>query len=137
MKTTQQSQPQPITRERWAEVVAEYTPPLPEPLTRRRHHRGDTPGSAGVTFTPDGGSPEEPIVAICNVLQISAEGLTLRSRQDIPPETQVAIDLRLGEQTLALSGQTVHSTGTVGAFKVGVKLKFVEPAAPGDAGANL
>ena len=137
MKTTQQSQPQPITRQRWAEVIAEYTPPVPEPSIRRRHQRCHTLASARVTFVPDGGSTEGPIVAICNVLEVSAEGLTLRSRQQIPPETQVAIDLRLGEQILALSGLTVHSTGTVGAFKVGVELKFVEPAAPGDAGASL
>ena len=127
MSTTQDTKPQPITRDRWTEIVARHALPLRKPRLKRRHHRYHTLGSARLTFMMHSADREPPVERRCKVTQLSGEGLTLRSPERIPLRTQLAIELCLEELPCHVSGQVIHCTGTVGAYKVGVALRFAEP----------
>ncbi len=131
MSTTEQTKPQPITRDRWMEVVARHALPLTEPQFKRRHHRYYTLRAARLAFTLHRGARAVTAVRSCKVIQISAEGLTLRSQERIPLRTQMAIELRCaepasGEAPFLVFGKVIHCTQTDDAFKVGVQLRFSE-----------
>lgn len=126
---------QTITREAWAKIVEEHSGPS-EPEYRRQHPRHDTFGSATLTLEADEGEDERQVHR-CAVLQISADGLTLRSPAPVPIHKIVVIGLELADRPLVLLGKIRHSTPTIGAFKIGVQLQFSENDAGRKAGPTL
>ena len=132
MSTTRQTKPQPVTRDRWMEIVARHALPLTAPQFKRRHRRYPSLRSARVAFTVHRGARVVTVVRSCKVIQISAEGLTLRSQERIPLRAQLAIELHVteppsGEVPFLVFGNVVHCTQMANAFKVGVQLLFAEP----------
>jgi hypothetical protein len=121
----------PISREQWAEIVAEHSASAAAECGRRLHPRHPSLGSAQLAYTVDDGYNEVPTIRRCTVLEISADGVTFRSRERIPLDEPVVIELTLGGGLVALWGHVVHCTQTVGAFKVGVKLEFPQQRANG------
>lgn len=117
-----------ISREEWAKIVAEYGQPT-EPEHRRRHPRHPLVGAAKLTFTVEVDGQPATKVHHCAVLQISAEGLTLRSHNPLAVHAVAAIELPLEVRNVGLEGRVVHCTQTVGAYKVGIELRFREPGA--------
>jgi hypothetical protein len=119
------------TRERWQGIVAQYAAPVPPPPVRRKHPRYDADGRARVDSTGDSAGGRAAAVH-CRVLQISAEGLTLRSPEAIAQHTQLEIELHLDEHIVLLHGRVVHCTQSVGAMKIGIQLMFDDTRAGDD-----
>ena len=116
MSSTEQSTLQPVTRARWAEIVTNHVSDQQQPPPVKRHEpRQAVEGFAKLTIT---------IVRTCTLLQVSEGGLMVRSPKEIPVGTRLSIESYLHDEAVLLSGEVVHCTETVGAFKVGVQLSF-------------
>lgn len=121
----------PLVREDWERIVIRYATVIAAPPVKRRHPRYDTTGRAKLSKA----GSQAVLVETCALLQVSAEGLTLRSHDEIPLHELLAIEVRLTDRAVLLHGRVVHCTGTVGGYKLGVLLTFdespsVEQAAP-------
>jgi hypothetical protein len=132
MNTTGQTKSQPITRDHWMDLVARHALPLTAPQFKRRHYRYPSLSSARVAFALQRGARVVTAIRRCKVMQISAEGLTLRSQERIPLRAQLAIELHTteppsGKGLFLVFGTVIHCTQTADAFKVGVQLLFSEP----------
>ena len=112
----------PLARADWKQVVTRYATVIVAPPVKRRHPRYDATGQARLSKA----GSEAALVETCVLLQVSAEGLTLRSPDEIRLHELLAIEVRLPDRTVLLHGRVVHCTGTVGAFKLGVQLTFDE-----------
>ncbi len=128
MDVSQQTEYQPITPEQWTQLVAQHGSGAAASLMRRRQLRYHVQGPTRVAFSRHADSSEASNARTCSVLDISNDGLMLRSREQVPLQTPLAIELYFGDQTITVFGTVVHCTQTVGAFKIGVKLRFDEPA---------
>jgi hypothetical protein len=82
--------------------------------------------AANVAWIPGDVAERAPSVRRCAALEISQEGLSLRSPVPIPAGTLLAIKLRLADCKLVLWGRVAHCTLGTGAFHVGVQLRFPE-----------
>ena len=124
MHASQRAPSQPVTPEQWTQLVAEYGTGPAASLLRRRQPRYYVQGPTRVAFSRDADCSEGPNARTCSVLDISNDGLMLRSREQLPVHTPLAIELYFGDQTITVFAAVVHCTQTVGAFKIGVKLRF-------------
>jgi hypothetical protein len=119
-KTTQD----PLIRDRWMGIVEQLSVPLADLPLRRRSPRYRVDKTVKVIIHPSIGAPKIPQELTCSVVEVSADGMMLRTRQEMRAYTKLTIEWADGEETLALPGKVRHSTGTVGAFKIGVELDF-------------
>ena len=67
------------------------------------------------------GRREERTAALLNA---SGGGLMLRSHEELPAGTKVLLRLPHADQLLEVAGRIMHSTTTVGGFKLGILLDF-------------
>jgi hypothetical protein len=65
-----------------------------------------------------------PVTARVRLLNASADGAMLMSREVIPECIPVLLVYRDEEEDCALMGEVMHCTSTVGGHKVGVELRF-------------
>ena len=128
MDARQRTEYQPITPEQWTQLVTQHGSGPAASLLRRRQLRYYVQGPTRVAFSRHADSRDASNAHTCSVLDVSNDGLMLRSREQVPLQTPLAIELYFGEQTITIFGTVVHCTQTVGAFKIGVKLRFDEPA---------
>ncbi|HUU96063.1 MAG TPA: PilZ domain-containing protein [Phycisphaerae bacterium] len=128
MDASQRTEYQPITPEQWTQLVTQHGADAAASLLRRRQPRYYVQGPTRVAFSRHADSSEASKAHTCSVLDISNDGLMLRCREQVPLQTPLAIELYFGDQTIMVFGTVVHCTQTVGAFKIGVKLRFDEPA---------
>jgi hypothetical protein len=114
-------QPKSLTEAEWLEALARCVTPEVEPPVRRDHRRyGVDFGLARLSYTRDG----VPLTRTAPLLQISAEGLMVQIQEPIRVYTPLRLEVILGDETFALTGQVAHSTQTVGGYKVGIQLLF-------------
>ena len=128
MDASQRTQYQPTTYEQWTQLVTQHGADAAASLLRRRQFRYYVQGPTRVAFSKHADSGAASNARTCSVLDISNDGLMLRSQEQVPVRTPLAIELYFGDQTITAFGTVVHCTQTVGAFKIGVKLRFDEPA---------
>ena len=128
MDASQRTEYQPITPEQWTQLVTQHGSGPAASLLRRRQLRYYVQGPTRVAFSRHADSGDASNAHTCSVLDVSNDGLMLRSREQVPLQTPLAIELYFGDQTITVFGTVVHCTQTVGAFKIGVKLRFDEPA---------
>lgn len=124
----------PITRQEWADIVAQFSGGRRTPNIKRRQPRFDAGGFARLFCKRRDGAREEQVCLRCSVLEKSNAGITLRCQDWLHERTDVAVELLLDDRPVVLLGRVVHCTQTVGAFKIGVQLKFIAEKArqPGD-----
>ena len=91
---------------------------------RRAYHRFFVPGQAVIRYTPTSGGDTQPMTIVSTIIEVSPEGLMVRSHWDIPLKHKLTILVTLGDDTVPLLGQAVHCTGTVSGYKVGIHLQF-------------
>ncbi len=93
---------------------------------RRKHVRFRMEGWAIVTFD----SPDKPgaqaVCSGCQVLDVSEEGIALRTNRKIAPDTAVSLEMHVSGRIFWLSGKVVYNRGLAGSIRVGVKLQFDE-----------
>ncbi len=109
------------SKAQWHEAMDSFEDPV-DALGRRDMPRCRVAGSA--TVTTQASERMGSVESRCALLEASTTGLTCRSRIAIPMDTQVAIELYIGDEVFRLAGTVVHSTGTVGGFKIGIELTF-------------
>jgi PilZ domain len=73
--------------------------------------------SAIITGAHSGAVPDT-----ATAMNISFEGMMLRSHVDLQPGTRIRVDLMLEDETIAVEGIVQHSTPSVGCFKIGLKI---------------
>jgi hypothetical protein len=108
------------TRGDWNLLIEKLFQPEAEPKWRRQHRRYGAQGEIRATCM----SEWEPKNHSWDLRQISGEGLTAGSPQEVPEDTLFALDIRVNDQTIRAKGRVKHSTQTIGCYKVGIELVF-------------
>lgn len=60
------------------------------------------------------------------MLDVSAEGISVRGQQKIPPGTAIHIELIVGDRRFGLLGQVMNSSGFPGNVRLGIRLGFAD-----------
>lgn len=123
------SELQPITRDRWTELVSAYPAGTSSWEIRRHHIRHHVQVPANVCFNVEHEGRRTTTMMPCSVMNASTGGLMLHSDVTIDPHTAIELQVRLGEEIARLSGWVVHTTGTVNGIKIGTYLHFDETSA--------
>ena len=111
------------TRERWREVLSQYSE-----SDRGDHRRCNQRayvqfGVAKLSFDDEQGMPD---VRTGRLLNASHGGVMIKQYQSIPAKTELQIEATIGDETFALAGHVVHATETLGGFKIGIELRFTD-----------
>lgn len=112
------------TRERWIEVLSLHSC-VEEPEYRRECSRRPLMFD-GVKLAFEESC--RPVVRGGKLLNASPSGVMIRQYKEIQAHTLVMLSVALDEETLVLAGEVVHSTQTVGGYKVGIELRFTDPS---------
>ena len=123
----------PIDAQAWAALVARNVQMDLQMLSKRKSARYDVAfGHVTVYFR------EEPRPHFsATLLQVSLEGLMLRTFERIPRGTVVALHIFVGDDECVVHAESMHSTDTVSGYKIGFRLQFSDaptPAAKNPAG---
>jgi len=114
------------TNEQWntaiAEVVDTDVKTEVKPRCRRSHQRYAADGEIKVTGQIDG----KPVKQAWDLRQVSLEGISARSSQEIPAEARLEFEVCINGHVLRVRGKIKHCTQTIGGYKVGIKLLFDE-----------
>ncbi len=104
--------------ERWRHFLARIGGVNYKPDARRTNQRYTADGDVRISFVDDGDAQQRML----RLLDISIDGMTVKGSNEVSPGTQVAIQLDMEEGPFDASGTVVHCTGTLGGFKVGIRL---------------
>ena len=115
-----QTIPQTLTRNEWCDIVANIVKPETEPPIRRSCRRYTMDGEARGTWR----DAKRAYKRTWRVLEISTGGLTLKSYDAVPIDTDIELVVNLNGIPFALRGRIMHSTQTLGGYKLGVQLLF-------------
>ncbi|MBU0638845.1 MAG: PilZ domain-containing protein [Planctomycetes bacterium] len=126
MGPIQQTELRPITRERWLQCLDEFAGEVAPPFAKRRFDRFSTAAYAKLVYTRRLGERKSAMVVTGALLQLSEEGIMLRTNEPVPIHTSAAVELHLGDEPVVVLGTVRHCTDTVGAFKVGLELSFLQ-----------
>lgn len=110
----------PTTRDEWSKIVSAASLAEMEPKARRNTRRYPCSGEIKVSGEID----DEPFRGTWNLLQVSMTGISARADREVPDRMKVTIRWRWGSQDVFVRGRVMHSTQTVGGYKVGVRLEF-------------
>ena len=115
---------QPCERvDQWLDVLARYAIDSEDSDVRRDDARYEVLADAVISYLPRFAEEhEQPVALFGKVFELSNRGITLRTQNQIPGDAQVEVQLMFEEGPVAVRGRAIHCTGTVGAFKIGVKL---------------
>jgi hypothetical protein len=113
------------TRDEWMQHVRGYSPEATCTLVRRGEARCPATGTAILHYVDDSGVVEREKAVAADLLEVSPSGCMLRTSCEIPV-SQVQIELKTEGKIYLLAGRTRHSTSTIGGFKTGILLQFIE-----------
>jgi hypothetical protein len=106
----------------WKHVLARYVVPEMGSEWRRRTIRYPLCGEIRAAIRhPDGIMNRELALR-----EVSVSGVMARYHQRLPESAPVRMEVRIGEYWLAVLGEIVHCTETIGGYKVGIRLHFPE-----------
>ena len=118
----------PITREQWLQMIAPYVTTEPEPGVRRAQRRYNVEGMVAVA--PINAAGSQTAVRTVSLLQLSDDGIMVRSHTDLPLDTIVGMQVYIEDHIFTVLGRVMHCTDTVGGYKIGIQLAFTDaPAA--------
>jgi hypothetical protein len=106
------------TRKEWLHVLQENVVAEIEPNYRRKHRRYSVFGEVKATGIVD----DAPFKRTWTLTEISAEGITAKSDNEIPVGIRLELAVNITGTPLFLRGQVTHCTQTVGGYKVGIWL---------------
>lgn len=104
--------------DRWRHFLARIGGVNYKPDARRTNQRYTADGDVRISFVEDGDSQHRML----RLLDISIEGMTVKGSNEVPQGTHLTIQLDMDEGPFAASGKVVHCTGTLGGFKIGIRL---------------
>lgn len=112
------------THERWLEVLSQYACVEEQEYRRECSRRSLVFDDVKLAFEELG----RPVVRGGKLLNASPSGVMIRQYKEIQACTLVMLSVALDEETLVLAGEVMHSTQTVGGYKVGIELRFTDPS---------
>ncbi len=127
MHPAQTSPAAPLTRDQWQELLTGSLPgsELEPPVRRRCRRYGVNLGTWRLVYLRE----TRPAELRVTLLNAALDGLMTRSREELPERVSVVLVLTTADDVEhRLLGEVVHCTGTVGGYKVGIRLRFAEPA---------
>src|SRR5512143_2516651 len=108
-----------MTRSAWCAWIAHIPPSEPETGVKRHSlRRAIAAGPVQIRYGRDGRAGRQA----CWVLEVSANGLTLRALRAVPERDSVEIWWPEQDGVMRLRGTIAHCTGSVGGYKLGVTL---------------
>lgn len=114
-----------MTRSRWADLVAQCAREASVANRRQETRRFALGATARLAFEKSG----RPATQFAGVLNVSTDGVMLKSANRIAYGTAVVLQLAITDEPVILAGRVIHCTQTVGGYKVGIELQFQdEPA---------
>lgn len=113
------------TRDQWMQHVRGYSPEATCTLVRRGEARCPATGTAILRYSDNSEDVERETAVAADLLEVTPSGCMLRTSREIPVAL-VQIELRTEGKVYHLAGRTRHSTSTIGGFKTGILLQFVE-----------
>jgi hypothetical protein len=121
MQTHSNEQSSAMTRDQWLALLSAHVDPEMEILHNRKQARyAPDFGTATLTFEDE----SRPVSITGRLLDISASGFMTKLHRKIDCYTAIWAELIVGEDHASVVGYVVHSTPTVGGFKLGVALQF-------------
>ena len=75
-----------------------------------------------IIFTVDGHTSQDDVA----ILDVSAEGVLGLTQGEVPVQADVRIEVAPEGAIFALQGRTIHSTQSLGGYKTGIELSFVD-----------
>lgn len=109
-----------ISKAYWKRFLQRTVAPEPKSDTQRSTPRYPLPGDIKVTFENAG----ETSVRRLGLLNASEDGLTTKGQTQIPPDTEIVVELNPEGTPFAVRGRIAHCTETLGGFKIGIELRF-------------
>lgn len=104
----------------WRKMLSAQVAGEIESHSRRSWRRYPAEGEVKAEYKVDG----EPRKRTWDLLQIAAGGLTVRTGEEMPTDTPVALYINMDGNPVPARGLTRHCTQTLGGYKVGIKLLF-------------
>ncbi|MBI5763421.1 MAG: PilZ domain-containing protein [Planctomycetes bacterium] len=115
------SNPTCIKVDEWLRRISAVVAPESEPVLRRSFRRYSVTGEVKAVGCRDDGTPFR---RTWTLLQVSAEGLSIKSEEPLPVETQLELAVNIDGNPMPVRGTVVHCTQTLGGYKLGVRLHF-------------
>lgn len=104
----------------WCTLLSQSVTPAIEMNIKRRYRRYNVSGDARGEIDCDG----ERLKRSWPLLEVSAKGLTLKSHEPLPAGSIATLEVNFDGHWHPLRGTVVHSTETLGGYKLGLKLIF-------------
>ncbi len=115
---------EPISFESWRRFLEQTVVPTAAPDARRKHKRYDVEGELKVRFVKG----RKEYSRTWTLLQLSYGGVTAKASNEVPMDLVVEMGINIDGHLLGARGRVTHCTGTLGGYKVGIKLEFQEDA---------
>jgi len=106
--------------EHWRSFIACHVENAKNEYRRDHERRYINQGSVSLVFEADG----ETVERTGALLNLSEGGLMIKQYVEIPRGTPIQLVVLIDDDKLALAGRAVHSTQTLGGYKIGVELTF-------------
>jgi len=110
----------PLTADQWNQLLTRVVAPELGQNLRRQTRRYPVTGEAKIVFEKGGKIHKRSF----DVLNVSRGGLTIKGYDEVKPDTIIELKIVLGAHSAPLKAKVVHCTGTLGGFKIGVKILF-------------
>jgi hypothetical protein len=111
-----------LSRKQWVDALRRHVCAEVEPVVRRSEPRFDVViGGCRLMYQDPGGAAA---VTAATLIQVSASGAMLRIHVEVPVGQLVSLECPLYAEGAAVNGVVAHTTSTVGAYKVGLELRF-------------
>lgn len=116
----------PISQSEWLEMMSRHIAPEQEPAIRRGDQRYNVDGMVTLALINADRHGLQTAVRTMPLIQVSESGVMVRSPSRLGEDTVVGMQAYLGDDTFALLGRVMHCTETIGGYKVGIQLAFME-----------
>ncbi len=116
-----------LTKDKWLQALSTHKlhdSPQSFARGRRKHVRFRIDAWAILTFDSPDKQGTQAVCSGCQVLDVSEEGMALRTNRKIAPDTPVSIELHVSGRILWLSGKIVYHVGMAGSIRTGIRLQF-------------
>jgi len=115
----------PVARDRWVQIMKSLSGSTETTALRRRAPRIVVDeGQITLVFNEPGAAGAPPVVRAVALLDVSADGVRVRTHKPISIGTGVGMQVNVSRSRFVLLGRVVHSTPTPDGHHVGIEIVF-------------
>lgn len=126
MSTGNGFEPKAVTHDHWLELLR-LGGELDEGSGVKRHDKRVHSDLVATVRTQD--IEGRPRKFLADLIQLSSHGCMLKTDMELRPQTPVTLECGFEDEVVQLQGEVVHSTSTIGGFKTGIQLTFMDTPA--------